>query len=139
MLRNYLTIAWRNLIKYKAFSFTNSLGLGVGMAACLLVLQYVVFEYSYDTFHEKADRIYRLAGRRFVSGQLDGETAMSYHAAGPALQKDIPGIAQYTRIRHWYNNTMVSHIAGQQSNMFQQVTIRTKRYTDSASVKLGGT
>jgi putative ABC transport system permease protein len=138
MLRNYFTIAYRNLTKHKAFSFTNSLGLAVGMAACLLVLQYVVFEFSYDTFHTQTDHIYRLAGRRFVSGQLDGESAQSYYAAGPALQKEVPGIAQYTRVRTWYGNTMVSHLAGQQANMFQPVTIRTKRFADSTSVLLAG-
>ncbi|QHT67037.1 FtsX-like permease family protein [Rhodocytophaga rosea] len=138
MLRNYLTIAYRNLTKHKAFSFTNSLGLAVGMAACLLVLQYVVFEFSYDSFHTQADHIYRLAGRRFVAGQLDGESAQSYHAAGPTLQKEVPGISQFTRLRSWYGNTMVSHIAGQQTTMFQPVVIRTKQFTDSTSVLLAG-
>jgi putative ABC transport system permease protein len=138
MLRNYLTIAYRNLIKHKAFSITNSLGLAVGMAACLLVLQYVVFEFSYDRFHTQAGHIYRLAGRRFVAGQLDGESAQSYHAAGPTLQKEIPGIAQFTRLRSWYGNTMVSHTAGLEANMFQPVTIRTKQFADSTSVKLAG-
>jgi putative ABC transport system permease protein len=138
MLRNHLTIAWRNFIKHKAFSFTNSLGLAVGMAACLLVLQYVVFEMSYDDFHTKADHIYRVAGRRYVAGQLDGESAQSYHAAGPALKKDFPEVAQYTRVRRWYGNTMVSHMAGMEASFLQPVTIRTKRYKDSTNVQLAG-
>ena len=138
MFRNHLTIAWRNFSKHKAFSFTNSLGLAVGMAACLLVLQYVVFEMSYDMFHTQADRIYRVIGRRYVAGQLDGQTALSYHAAGPALKKDFPEVVQYTRIRQWYGNTMVSHTVGMDATMLQPVTIHTKRFTDSTTVLLAG-
>ncbi|HEX9957127.1 MAG TPA: ABC transporter permease, partial [Fibrella sp.] len=60
MLTNYLKIAWRNLLRHKAFSAINIVGLAIGMAACLLILQYVAFELSYDNFHEKGDRIYRV-------------------------------------------------------------------------------
>jgi putative ABC transport system permease protein len=50
MLKNYFLIAFRNLSKNKAFSFINIFGLAIGMAACLLILQYVSFELSYDNF-----------------------------------------------------------------------------------------
>ena len=59
MLRNYLTIAWRILWHNKVFSIINIFGLAVGMAAALILFQYVRFEKSYDNFHEKGDRIYR--------------------------------------------------------------------------------
>ncbi|SEN48713.1 putative ABC transport system permease protein [bacterium A37T11] len=57
---NYLKIAWRNLWKSKAFSFINIMGLTVGLTASFLIFLFVSFELSYDTFHTKADRIYRL-------------------------------------------------------------------------------
>ena len=60
MLRNYLRIAFRNLWRHKAFSFLNILGLTIGMSACFLVFLYVRFELSYDNFHSKQDRIYRM-------------------------------------------------------------------------------
>ncbi|MEM6843865.1 MAG: ABC transporter permease, partial [Bacteroidota bacterium] len=60
MLRSYLKIAYRNLLKNKVFSLINILGLAIGMAACLLILQYVTFELSYDNFHKKGDQIYRV-------------------------------------------------------------------------------
>lgn len=60
MLQNYLTIAWRNFIKHKAFSLTNSLGLAVGMAASLLIFQFVSYQLSFDDFHENKDRLYRV-------------------------------------------------------------------------------
>ena len=60
MLKNYIITAFRNLIKYKYYSLINILGLSIGIAGCLLMLLYVIDELSYDRFHEKADRIYRL-------------------------------------------------------------------------------
>jgi putative ABC transport system permease protein len=60
MLKNYLTTALRNLWKRRAFSLINILGLSVGMTACFLIFLYVRFELSYDSYHSKADRTYRL-------------------------------------------------------------------------------
>jgi putative ABC transport system permease protein len=60
MLKNYFTIAIRNLWKHRVFSLINIVGLSVGMAACFLIFLYLRFELSYDSFHKKADRIYRL-------------------------------------------------------------------------------
>lgn len=60
MFRNYLKVAFRNSVKHKFYATLNVLGLGIGMACCLLILMYVSHELSYDTFHSKADRIYRV-------------------------------------------------------------------------------
>ncbi len=60
MFKNYLKIAFRNLRKYKGYSLINILGLAVGLAVCVLIFQYVNHELSYDKFHSKSDRIYRV-------------------------------------------------------------------------------
>ncbi|GGM79431.1 ABC transporter permease [Dyadobacter beijingensis] len=60
MLGNYLKIAQRNLVRHKAFSFINILGLTIGLTCCFLIMVFVRHETSYDTFHAKHDRIYRL-------------------------------------------------------------------------------
>src|SRR3990170_7351445 len=60
MFKNYLTITFRNLLRKKAFSLVNILGLAISMAASLLILEYVRFERSYDRFHSNNDRIYRV-------------------------------------------------------------------------------
>jgi putative ABC transport system permease protein len=60
MLRNYFKVALRTLLQHRAFSFINILGLAVGLAACFLIFLYVRFESSYDNFHTKADRIFRV-------------------------------------------------------------------------------
>ena len=70
MIKNYLKIALRNLWKYKSFSTINIAGLAIGMAACLLILQYVSFELSFDQFHNDVKDIYRVANDRFQNGKL---------------------------------------------------------------------
>jgi putative ABC transport system permease protein len=60
MLRNFFKTAIRNILKYKAYSVINFAGLTTGLALSLLILTYVRSELSYDTFHEKADRLYRI-------------------------------------------------------------------------------
>ena len=60
MLKNYLTISIRNLLRHKGFAFINITGLAIGIACCMLILLFVRDEISYDRFHEKADQIYRV-------------------------------------------------------------------------------
>jgi putative ABC transport system permease protein len=62
MLQNYFKIALRNLAKQRFYSFINIAGLALGISSCLLILLYVQHEISYDRYHEKADRIYRING-----------------------------------------------------------------------------
>jgi putative ABC transport system permease protein len=65
MIRSYITVALRNILKNKAFSAINIFGLGSGLAVCLLIFQFVSFELSYDNFNEKLDRTYRVTNDRF--------------------------------------------------------------------------
>jgi putative ABC transport system permease protein len=60
MIKNYLKVAVRNLLKHKGYAFINILGLAVGIAASVLIFLYITNEMSYDKFHESADRTYRL-------------------------------------------------------------------------------
>src|SRR5215203_5586952 len=60
MLKNFFKTAGRNILKYKAYSIINFLGLTSGLALSLLILTYVRSELSYDQFHENADRLYRI-------------------------------------------------------------------------------
>jgi putative ABC transport system permease protein len=60
MLENYLKVGWRNILKYKAFSFINVFGLSLAMAVSMLVILMVVDASRYDQFHEKKERVYRI-------------------------------------------------------------------------------
>ncbi|MCH8963196.1 MAG: ABC transporter permease, partial [Bacteroidetes bacterium] len=96
MLKNYLLIAFRNLRKYKGFSAINIFGLAVSMSVCLLIIALVRDQKSYDTFHEKAERIYRVTAEveepygRFSMATSPGPVA-------PALLAQHPGVERAVR------------------------------------------
>jgi len=90
MLKNYIKIALRNLRKNPGYSFINIFGLAVGMGVSIIILLYVQYELSYDTYHENSDRIVRVSRAWF---NQDGETSLHLgHAAppfGPMLEQDF--------------------------------------------------
>ncbi len=98
MFRNYLKIAWRNLIRNKVFSAINIVGLALGLATCLLISLFILDEFSYDRFNEKADRIVRVVFR----GSIQGEKMNEAHVMPPtaqALKADYPEVQEAARIR----------------------------------------
>jgi len=100
MIKNYLKIAWRNIVKSKTFSFINIAGLAIGLACFILIAMFVVDELSYDRYNEKADRIYRVnSDIRF--GGTDLKLAVSSDPMGATLKKDYPQVEQFTR---FYNS-----------------------------------
>lgn len=98
MLKNYFKIAWRNLLKKKVYSFINIFGLGIGMACCVLIFMFVQDELSFDNYHEKGDRIYRLthgsSSPEGVEGGSEAEPFWVWHNApvGPAMQEYFPEV-----------------------------------------------
>ncbi|SDK86063.1 putative ABC transport system permease protein [Catalinimonas alkaloidigena] len=99
MLRNYFLIAWRNLKKNKVFSLINLLGLAVGMAACLLILQYVSFELSYDDF--RRSNIHRVVDAfSTLNGEVTSQRAQTTPAIAPAMRRDLPEVIRAARVVH---------------------------------------
>jgi putative ABC transport system permease protein len=98
MLKNFFKIAWRNITRQKGYSGINIIGLAIGISACLLILQYVSFELSYENFHEKKDRIYRLQLDRFDNGKLSTQWAAGAYAAGNSFKDAIPEIEDYVKL-----------------------------------------
>jgi putative ABC transport system permease protein len=93
MLKNYFKIALRNLLRYKAYSFINIMGLAISMASSILILLWVLNELSYDRFHPKADRIYRITC--YIE---DFKAAVNPAAMPVTLKKEIPAIQEFVRI-----------------------------------------
>jgi len=92
MIKNYLTIAFRNLMRFKVFSIINVLGLAIGMACCILVLCFIQDEWGYDAFHPNADRIYRVVRE---TRSKDGAVRFIYGtsgALGSALEAEFPEV-----------------------------------------------
>lgn len=98
MVQNYWNSAYRNLMKRKVFSFINVFGLAVGMASALLILTYVAFEFSFDKFHSKSDRIYRVQSTFYEGEVLTDDWATSSFGYGSAMQENLVGIEDYTRV-----------------------------------------
>ncbi len=97
MLKNYFKIAFRNLWKHRAFSFINIMGLTVGMTACFLIFLYVRFELSYDAFHDKADRIYRVVADIKTPTEVI-KSGVPAWAVPPHLASEFPEVESYVRI-----------------------------------------
>ncbi len=99
MVANYLIIALRNLFKHKIFSFINIFGLAIGIAASLLIIQYVRFELSYDKFEANAPRIYRLEQDRFNDGKLSTQWAAGAAGIGKLVKGAIlPEVESYAEL-----------------------------------------
>jgi putative ABC transport system permease protein len=98
MIRNYFKIARRNILKQKGYSLINIIGLAIGVAACLLILQYVSFELSYENFHVNKDRIYRVKQDRFDNGKLSTEWVGGAYAVGNSFKDAIPEIEDYVKL-----------------------------------------
>ncbi|HEY5772529.1 MAG TPA: ABC transporter permease, partial [Chitinophagaceae bacterium] len=99
MIKNYFKTAWRSLWKNKTFSAINIFGLSVGVAAFLLIINYLRFEYSYDDAHVKKDRIYRVPMMTKEKGGKEQTFAFTYPAVAPALKKDFPEVEEAARFR----------------------------------------
>lgn len=109
MLRNYLVLAIRNLKKRKLYSFINIFGLAIGVSVCLVILKYVDFELSYDSFHKDADNVYRTLTTEYQNGELRGTNPISGYKQGPSLLQDIPEVKTYIRTHPMYGGAVVSN------------------------------
>lgn len=115
MLRNYITIAFRNLRKYKGFSTINFLGLSVGVACCLLIVEYVQHEWSFDRFHENADRIHRAWVLEDYGEDQRFFNTVTPVPLGPALVRNFPEIEQSIRISTFLGRVQKDNIAFDES------------------------
>ena len=91
MLRNYLRIAWRNLIRNKSFSVINILGLALGMTCSLLIFLWVQDEYSVDGFHSNDKQVFHVYEKHYNNGEIDA-SYLTQGLLGTELKKRFPEI-----------------------------------------------
>ena len=96
MLKSYIKIGLRNLLKYKVNTAIHVLGLAIGLTAFLLINQYVSFERSFDRFHNNSDRLYRLTTDVYDNDERHTRDAMSFAPAGKALEDALPEVIAST-------------------------------------------
>jgi putative ABC transport system permease protein len=106
MLKNFITISVRNILRQKGFSLINLLGLTLGLTVGFMIVIYIYNELSYDKFHKEYDRIFRVA----VSGKLAEmplNVAVTPGALGIHLKKDLPEVEEYTMFEHNGGNQLL--------------------------------
>lgn len=130
MLKNYIKIAYRSLIREKTHSLTNIVGLTVGIASCLLILLFISHELSYDKYHEKADRIYQL----YIAASFGNNEIQSAVTAAPiknTLELEVAEVEHATRllnitrpiIRSKENSYIAEDFYYADSNFFETFTV----------------
>ena len=101
MLKNYLKITLRNILKYKTFSIINLLGLTVGLTSFLLIALWIQHERSYDQFHEFKDRLHRvMENQTYSDGQIITQSAAP-GLLGQALKEEVPEVVYANSMDSW--------------------------------------
>ncbi|MEZ5039447.1 MAG: ABC transporter permease [Saprospiraceae bacterium] len=112
MFKHYLKSALRSFFKHKRFTFVNVLGLAIGMGACLLLLEYVSFERSFDGFHENANQLYRVVNHRFKNGESVQLGTITYPPIGYLMAEEFPEVVRASRLT--IGNSINIHTGDQQ-------------------------
>ena len=104
MFKNYLKVAFRSLVRQKGFSLLNILGLATGIAACLLLIVHVQYQYSYESGNPEANKVYRVA-------QQWAYDESRYSGATPALMvktliADYPEVVDGARVTDPFDYTV---------------------------------
>ena len=119
MLQNMFKIAWRNAVRQKQFSLLNIVGLSIGITACLLIALYVQDEMSYDKFHEKGDRIYRV-NQPSIWGDWSDRFASTAPNIAIALDEDVPEFERVVRVHDNGDNFFAYKGDGQDPISFKE-------------------
>jgi putative ABC transport system permease protein len=98
MFKHYLKIALRNATRRKTYSIINISGLAIGMAACILIIVYIVTALSYDRYHENADNIYRIIAK-LTLGTTPNLIASTNATPSLAMRDDYPEVLDAARVR----------------------------------------
>ena len=108
MIKSYLTIAFRNLRKQRAYSLINLVGLAIGISCSILILSFIYDEFNFDRFHSKTDRIYRIVDSEVSPDQGEQHYGITSAPVGPAMQAEFPEVinsARFIRLgRHTVQN-----------------------------------
>src|SRR3954452_24368733 len=103
MLKTYLKLAFRSLVKNRVFSFINIFGLSIGLTCCLLISMYIVQELSYDAHQKLADRLYQLGTVSIQEGKEE-RFATTPAPMAPTMQREFPEIESMTRLMKLFDD-----------------------------------
>ncbi len=109
MIKNFLKVAFRNILKQKSYSFLNIAGLATGMAACILILLWVTDEFSFDKFHQNLDRIYLVAQTQHYGAKGDFTVSPTPAPLAPVLEEEYPEIELATRYSPYLGESTIQY------------------------------
>lgn len=98
MFKNHIKIAWRNIMRNKSFSLINLLGLSSGLACFLLIALYIVDETTFDSFHSKADNLYRVVEHRISPDGKETKLGSTNYQLSRRAQVDFPEVKSVVRL-----------------------------------------
>jgi putative ABC transport system permease protein len=98
MLKTYLKIAFRNILKNKMYSVINILGLAIGIASFMIIFLFVSYESGYDRFYKNAENIYRVYMDYKTGDHFEQGDAQAYNMSGQTLKKEFPEIQDFVRL-----------------------------------------
>lgn len=116
-----MKIAWRNVMKNKVFSFINVFGLAIGLTCCLLISMYLYKEFSYDSYHTNADRLYQLGTISIVEGKEDRFPTTPAPMA-PTMQQEYGEIDMTARLMRLFQDdkTLLRYTDGKEVRAFYE-------------------
>ena len=132
MWKNYLKIALRTLLRRKGYSFINIAGLTLGLASCLVIFQYVAFEYSFDRFHDHEGDLYRVTQALAQPGEEFEPGPYTAYGLAPALTEAVPEVLHAARLHPEYSPAVVSS-AGHPERAFEEEQVF---YADPAFLEM---
>lgn len=109
MIKNYIKIAWRNLIRSKGYTFINIMGLALGMVCVLFITLWVWDELSYDRFHEKNDHLYRVISE--VQWDVTQIWKTTPARLADVLREEIPEIKNVAKVT--YPRELIAEVNGE--------------------------
>ena len=98
LIRNYIKSTVRMMSKNRGYATLNILGLALGIAACLFILQYVSYEKSYDRFHTNHPDLYRVLYKVYRNGELNIDCAAAVPRVGPFMKEKMPEVIDFARV-----------------------------------------
>jgi putative ABC transport system permease protein len=121
MIRNYLKLAFRSLIKNKTFSLINIFGLAIGLTCCLLISMYLFREFSYDRHQKNAERLYQIGTSSFIDGK-EKSFARTAAPIAPTMQQEFPEIESTTRLIDAFQDdkTLLQYTTGKEVKSFYE-------------------
>jgi len=137
MIKNYLKIALRSLLKQRVYTSINVLGLSVGIASCLLITLFVIDEFSFDRFHVNADRVYKIWLERKYPNHVTNY-AIIPHSFADVIARDFPEVETTVKMAG-PNNSVVTYIdEHQQRKQFEEefIMVADSNFFDVFSIKL---